>query len=320
MKFGIMGPGRISRKFADAVLRTEGAKLVGVASKSTERAKKFAEEFAIKNFYGSYEDLAKSDVDVIYIGTTNNAHYENMIVSIENGKHVLCEKPFTLSYEQTKDIFERARQHGVFVMEAMWSIFLPSTIKAKEIAQSGKIGDIKQIDSCINYNNLGGDSDRMFNKELGGGVLYDLGVYNLWMSCFFAESYPDIVKGVAELNSNGIDITDVLAARFSNGITASMRCGGTYFGNGKLTIYGTKGCVIMNRPFQDSHLIRVEVGDIVEEYRFEHPNGFVYELNEVIKCIKDGKKQSDIASWERSLKIAEITTNLLNDWASESNS
>lgn len=76
----------------------------------------------------------------------------------------------------------------------------------------------------------------------------------------------------------------------------------------------------MNRPFQDSHLIRVEVGDIVEEYRFEHPNGFVYELNEVIKCIKDGKKQSDIASWERSLKIAEITTNLLNEWASESNS
>ena len=116
MKFGIMGPGRISRKFADAVLRTEGAKLVGVASKSTERAKKFAEEFAIKNFYGSYEELAKSDVDVIYIGTTNNAHYENMIVSIENGKHVLCEKPFTLSYDQTRDIFERARQYGVFVM------------------------------------------------------------------------------------------------------------------------------------------------------------------------------------------------------------
>ena len=315
MKFGIIGPGRIATKFANACSLVENAQVKGVASKSLERAQAFAEKFGIEGAFNSYEKLMKSDCEVVYIATTNNYHYENTKMCLENGKHVICEKPMTLSQAQTKELFDLAKQKGLFLMEAMWSVFLPSIQKAKELINSGVIGDVKQMDNCFCFFSEFDESNRVYSNELGGGALYDLGVYNLWISSFLTGELPAQINGVAEIAPTNIDSFACLSAKYANGSYASMRCGFTYNGDGQMTIYGTKGKIVLENLFINTRQVTLHLNDKAETFRFEFDNGFEYEIEEVIRCISKGKLSSNIATPEYSIAVAGIIDELLKSFS-----
>lgn len=317
--FGIMGPGNIARKFAEAVKETDTAFLAAVASKSMEKAREFAGKFDIPAFYDSYEAMcANPAVDVVYIATTNNFHYDNILTSIANRKHVLCEKPMVLTRAQAEDVFAKAKENGVFVMEAMWSRFLPSISKAKELIDTGVIGEVRHIASSFNFFLPYTPDSRLVNKALGGGVLYDLGVYCISLSMFFAGEKPDSCCGYAHISLEGTDISDTVVMKFPSGATASFTCGIEGGSLNEMVIHGSKGSLRLHNRFLDSHKVDLFRGETLEEsFDFPFGNGFVFQIRETIRCIHEGKLQSGIVSWQDTLDCITVIEKLLLDWGVE---
>lgn len=187
IQFGIMGAGNIARKFADAVRQVEGAQVAAVASKSLERAQAFAQEQHIPAGYGGYQEmLQRPDIDAVYIATTNNFHYENILQCLEHGKHVLCEKSMVLHTRQAEEVFALAREKGLFLMECMWVRFLPKIQKVKEWVETGRIGRLKCAQGNLGFYAGKDLTTRAYNPALGGGSMYDLGVYLIEVLGYFA--------------------------------------------------------------------------------------------------------------------------------------
>ena len=177
-KFGILGTGWIARKMANAFKHVDGATLYAVASRNQQSANSFAKEFKIEKAYGSYEAmLADPEVDVVYVATPHNLHHQNTLLCLDYGKHVLCEKPFAVNGREAREMIDKARAKKLFLMEAMWSRFLPHIIKAKEIVESGQLGKIKLLtaDFCSKF--VFNPNNRWFNLDLVGGSLLDIGIY-----------------------------------------------------------------------------------------------------------------------------------------------
>ena len=187
IQFGIMGAGNIARKFADAVRQVEGAQVAAVDSKSLERAQAFAQEQHIPAGYGGYQGmLQRPDIDAVYIATTNNFHYENILQCLEHGKHVLCEKSMVLHTRQAEEVFALAREKGLFLMECMWVRFLPKIQKVKEWVETGRIGKLKCAQGNLGFYAGKDLTTRAYNPALGGGSMYDLGVYLIEVLGYFA--------------------------------------------------------------------------------------------------------------------------------------
>ena len=183
IKWGIIGLGKIAHKFAKGLTYVPNAELYGVASSNINRAKEFAKKHQAKKIFESYEALAKSDkVDVIYIASYNHLHFEHAKLCIEHGKHVLCEKPLTTSLAKTKELFSLAGKQHVFLMEALWSRFHPSIAYLEELIQSELYGKIKHIDVSFGFVAPDNPKGRLLNPELGGGALFDIGIYPLFLS------------------------------------------------------------------------------------------------------------------------------------------
>ena len=173
MKWGILATGTIARKFADTVnhMDPEAEKLIACASRNLEHGKAFAEKYGIPKVYGSYgEMMTDSEVEAVYIATPNNLHYENCRMCLEAGKHVLCEKPFTLSTEQAQELFDLAEEKGLFIMEAFWIRFLPAYDKLRAMLRDGVIGEVNRITSQFGFVAEGARRERKFKSELGGGA------------------------------------------------------------------------------------------------------------------------------------------------------
>ena len=314
--FGIMGPGNIARKFAESFIEIEDGFIAAVASKTMGKAKEFSEKYHIPAYYDDYDLMCKDDnVDVVYISTTNNFHYENILTCINNNKHVLCEKPFVMTKQQAMDVFRLAEEKKVFVMEALWSRFLPAVVKAKELIDSNAIGDIKHILSSFNYLLPYKPHWRIVNKSLGGGVLYDLGIYCLSLSMFFTGEKPKEYNGYSVKCSEGTDIRDTVIMEFSNGITGSFTCSYDTGSLNEMHICGSKGSIRLNDRFHGCKRIDLFEGSKLNEtFNFDYTHGFVYQIEETIKCINKGLFQSSRISWEDTLNCIEVIEQLLTDW------
>lgn len=190
MKWGILATGTIAKKFASTVeqMGAEGERLDAVGSRHLESAQAFAQQYGIPRCYDSYEALAADpEVEAIYIATPNTLHYENCKLCLEKGKHVLCEKPFTISPEQAQQLYRLAEEKHLFLMEAFWIWLLPLYDRLREILAAGTIGELKQITCQYGFVASGARKDRKFDSGLGGGALLDIGIYNLG----FCVSLPD---------------------------------------------------------------------------------------------------------------------------------
>ena len=319
LRFGIMGAGGIANKFADAVrlVREEDGfdvTVAAVSSKSADRAQAFADRNRIPSAYGDYaEMLARDDIDAVYIATTHNFHADNLRQAIAAGKHILCEKPMVLTEAEAREIFALAREKGVFLMEAMWSNFLPAIVKAKEWIAAGAIGDVITAHGAIGFHGSSNTESRILNPALAGGAMYDIGVYPIEiLTRLIGEPVESAMASVRRHPVTGVDTSVTMLLRYPSAdavIECSVSCAPRCF----FSITGTGGIIEIN-GHEGTRADRFDAGRRhVEAFISEFPNGngFVYEIREVIRCLADGKLTSDVMTPDATIGCAKLFDQIL---------
>lgn len=308
--FGIMGAGNIANHFCHAVSLLPDCSVVSVSSKDMEKAKAFSikNNYAAKDqamtAYDSYEKmLQKEHLDCIYIATVPNSHYELAKLCISYGIPVLCEKAFFLNGKEAEEIFALAQEKQVFVMEAMWSRFLPANQKALTWIHEGQIGKITEMEIKIGWQP--GENSRQFSRELGGGAMSDLTIYSYALADFFAEK-QEISAEVFAFFKNDVDIIDQIFLRYDD-FCATLSGSIVSAYQEAAILYGTEGKIVVPQPHMAKKAILYPGtdGPITWEDT-ETVNGFVYEIQEVMSCIRTGKTESTVVPQSLTLREAHI--------------
>lgn len=307
--WGIIGPGKIARKFATDLAGIPGAKLHAVASTSTDRAKAFAEEFGANHYFSSYEALVQCpDLHVVYIATPHAFHPEQVLICLEAGIPVLCEKPITLNAAQLRLLIEAAHRHNTFLMEALWSRFLPTTRKVLDLIASGAIGKVLTVKADFGFHSPYNPSQRTFDPALGGGSLLDIGIYPLFLANLLLGK-PQNIKATAKLAPTGVDETCAAILQYPGGEMAIIDSTFVYKTPTEAYIYGDNGgCIHIHPRFHgpnEGFTLLMPDRDPVF-FPFEWDNlGYRYEAIEVMQCLRDGKKESDLWPLSASLQLME---------------
>lgn len=315
VRWGIIGTGGIATKFANAVKNADGAELVAVASRNIEKANEFADINGIEKRFGSYEELTKFDgVDAIYIGVPHPYHAPCTKLCLNERKAVLCEKPIATTAKEFAEVKKLAEEKGVFLMEALWSRFVPAMKEIQRLVAEGVIGEVREVSGafCYNIEDRRGIS-RMFKNEEAGGALLDVGIYGLNLAAMFLGTDVKEIKTAIYAN-NGVDErTNIFLtyndsnaiAHVSSATTLKKPTLGVIYGSrGRISIPGFCGAqkfdVIENTPDTDYQ-------DVIHSYEVPYKgNGFEEEIEECNRCIMAGKTQSDIMPLSESEKILKI--------------
>jgi len=289
-KWGIIGPGKIAHKFAQGLASVKGAELFAVASRSENRARDFANQYRIPFYYQGYENIVKNqEVDIIYISTPNALHYENTLMCLENGKPVLCEKPFTISRGQLQRLVNTAGDKKVFLMEAIWTRFLPTIQKVIEIRNSGELGAIRAIYADFGFKAPVEYDGRLYNLELGGGALLDIGIYPVFLSLLLLGK-PSEIKSTAVLSRTGADESCSILFKYDNGSLANLASTFILDTPIEANIIFEKGRIRINRRwFAPSSLTITDRKEKTNELTFKYNgNGYHLEAEEAMKCLEKG--------------------------------
>lgn len=303
VRWGIVGPGDIANKFAYAVRNVEGAVLSAVASRSMEKGEAFAKKYAIENVFCGYDKMAESDtIDAAYICTPHRFHYEIAKMYLENGKHVLVEKSMCVNTEQILELKSIAQEKGLFLMEAMWTRFLPALHEVREIIQKGEIGEVRALEADFSFGIPVEVNPKLFDVNLAGGATLDVGVYSLTFASMFLGDDYEKLYAVADVK-DGVDLHTVILIKYKNGAIANISGGiGVEKPRGAY-IYGTKGHIFVPTFFAASEYT-VKAGN--EERRVRKPpiaGGFEEEIIEACSCIREGRVESDIMPVDQSIRI-----------------
>ncbi|GBP87685.1 Trans-1,2-dihydrobenzene-1,2-diol dehydrogenase [Eumeta japonica] len=245
LRWGIVSAGKISHDFVNAFntypQKGKDSIIAAVAARNPDNAKEFAKTHNIQHVFNTYEEMAKSqDIDVAYIGALNPQHYELVKLFLDNGKHVLCEKPLCLNGKQVKSLINLARSKKPFLMEAVWSRYLPTYIALEKEIESGKLGDILFLEA--NFGVPIALVDRLRKKDLGGSALLDIGIYVLQFAQFVFKEEPVKVVSSGELNEDGVDLAVSVILEYS-GRRAVLTANSKLRLDNRATVYGTKGRV-----------------------------------------------------------------------------
>ncbi|NHZ83510.1 gfo/Idh/MocA family oxidoreductase [Massilia sp. CCM 8695] len=293
VRWGILGTGKIARAFATALRDTPGAVLAGVASRSLEGAQAFGAEFGATACYGSYQALADAgDIDVVYIGTPHPMHVENAVMALNGGKGVLCEKPFTMNRREAEKIMALAREKKLFLMEAMWTRFMPALAEVRRIIASGEIGSVHQVTADFGFAGTQDPLHRLNNPELGGGGLLDLGIYPLSIAAALLGPVAD-VQAMALMGETGVDIQTGFTMTHEGGGMSVCSCSLRARTPAELTVSGSLGQVRMNTMFHRAQSVTVTTADGARTIDTPYlGNGYVHEAMEVGRCLKEGLLES----------------------------
>ena len=303
IRWGIVGAGNIARKFARAVKNVEGAELVAVSSTSAERGREFAEKFSIPNIFVGYEEMAKSElVDAVYIATPHPFHKPCSEIFINAGKHVLCEKPICVNAREAEELFAKAEEKRVFLMEALWTRFLPAINEARRVADSGEIGEIRGVSADFCYSLMPEEEPKIYQNEMAGGSLLDVGIYGLNLASVFLGTNPESITAVATLG-HGVDCHTSVILKYKGGEIASVSSAINTLKPEVAYIYGSRGYITIPHFF-GAHEFSVSTGN--NERRVEKASigeGFEEEIYEACRCIREGKIHSDVMPPSESIAI-----------------
>jgi predicted dehydrogenase len=305
IKWGILSTGRIAHKFARALQVAENCEIHAVGSRSVESARKFAGEFNIPLTYGSYEELVSDpDIDVIYIATPHNLHLENTLLALNHNKHVLCEKPMGVNRKEEILMTDKAKEKNLFLMEALWSRFLPNIIKTKELIDSGEIGDVKFLTASLTFKSDKGPEHRHFNIDLCGGAILDIGIYPVFLSLLLLGK-PESFTAMAGLSEQGGDNSSGYMFKYEKDTLAVLYSSFMADDPVVAEIHGTRGKIILDNLWYCPGNVRlINLAGQEKTFEFEfRSNGYELEAEEVANCILDGKKQSDLWSWDDSMQL-----------------
>ena len=317
IRWGLMGLGYISGRFADGLAHLPDAEIYAVASRTQDKAEDFGARHGAVKCYGSYEALAEDpNVDVVYIGTPHTAHLANTLMCLDAGKHVLCEKPFALNRAQAAAMIERARANDRFLMDAFWTRFFPAMVKLRELLADEVIGDVMLLQADFGFRVAEVQPDhRLFNPDLGGGALLDIGSYQVQMASMVFGRQPAEIVSKATLGSTGVD--ELSATVFQYGdyqmatLSSSIRLNTPH----ELRIMGSKGLIFVPDWWHPSELTVQLEGAPPEKLTFKNEgNGFNYEAAEVARCIRAGMSESAIMPLDETLAIMDTLDRIRAIW------
>ncbi len=354
IRWGILGTGAVAASFGEGLSALEpatGAELWAVASRSGGKAEAFARAFAVPRAYSSYEELVRDrEIDVVYVATPSSEHAEHAVLALEHGKAVLCEKPFTTTAADARRVVLAARRCGLFCMEAMWMRFVPLVRELKRAVLQGAIGELRMVTANLGFPYEPDPTHRLFDPALGGGAILDLGVYGVSLAFHFLGR-PVGLEAQAVLGPTGVDEQVAAILRFPEGrqaiVTASLR---TRTGN-DATILGEAGIIRVHEPLycpesatfvrttkhsgvsggmrarlhalKNNTLLREAYTRFVRArsertiVRRRLGNGYAHEAIEVMRCLREGAKESPIMPLDESLAIIETVDAIRAHWKAQ---
>lgn len=315
VKIAVLGAGYIAKVLAYTMRNMKEVECYAVASRSREKAEEFAKKHGFRKAYGSYEEmLLDKEVELVYIATPHSHHYAHMKQCIEAGKHVLCEKAFTVNAKQAEEIFALADKRGILVTEAIWTRYMPSRDIINDLLVDGVIGDVKTLTANLSY--AISDKERIISPALAGGALLDVGVYTLNFALMHFGSRIAKKSSVVHLTQTGVDGQNVMTLSYEDGKLAVLNSGIYGLSDRQGIFYGSKGWMVVdniNNP--------LEVKIYNEERKLwktvsmpEQINGYEYEILETIECMRKGEKECPSMKHEDTLEVLRIMDEFRSEW------
>ena len=305
MRFGILGPGKISHRFVKGIKDVKEAEIVAAASRDLQKAEYFCKLYQIPKAYGSYEEMLKDcDVDAVYIATPPFVHKEQIMMCLNAGKHVLCEKPLMKTSEEAKECFELAKCKGLVLMEATKGVFTPTFLKIKELVDSGILGKIMLVEGSYCYNGGFDESHWVKKQEWAGGGMYDVGIYALSsVLCLLNQKVKDVKRmDIGDQKCLGFS---QMMIQFEHDVIASVRGAISVDTENKLHIYGDKGSIVCE-SFWKSHDFTLKIDGHDVKYHFDFDSEFTFEIQHFADCVEKGLSESPVLSEAMSCLFLEL--------------
>lgn len=306
--FAIIGTGMIANKMAEALDHVEGICKYAVASRNHDKATQFANKWQFSKAYGSYKDLVKDNhVDVVYIATPHNLHCENTLMCFDYGKHVLCEKPLAVNKREVDLMMSSAKEKNLFLMEAMWTRFLPQITKAKELIDNGELGQINLLAADFCINKKVDPADRKFNRDLIGGSLLDIGIYPIFLSQYLIGE-PHSFVATAGIGDTQVDYSCSMTLKYEGTKLGVVYSSFIADSGVNASVYGDKATLKFDPMwFTPVPFKLIDQDGNEKEHSFDFVgNGYNYEVDEVVDCLNKGLIESPKMSWDHSIALISL--------------
>ncbi|MBQ7888207.1 MAG: Gfo/Idh/MocA family oxidoreductase [Erysipelotrichaceae bacterium] len=304
IRFGILGPGKISHRFVKGMKDVSGAKITAAASRDFNKAEEFCELYQIEKAYGSYEEMLKDkDVDAVYIATPPFVHKEQIMMCLKAGKHVLCEKPLMKTSKEARECFDLAKGKGLLLMEATKGVFTPTFLKIKELMEEGTIGKVSYLEASYCYDGKFDENHWVMHQNLAGGGMYDVGIYPLSAIVGLLGTEMTELKRMDLACKDCLGMTQLLIKY--NDVMASVRGAITVATDNTFRIYGDIGSIECEH-FWKGHDLSVKINDHKEFYHFDFESEFTFEIQHFVECIQKGLSESPVLSEEVSCFMLDV--------------
>ncbi|MBC7885749.1 MAG: Gfo/Idh/MocA family oxidoreductase, partial [Saprospiraceae bacterium] len=292
----------------------DGGTLYACAGKEKDKRNTFAEKFKIVQAFDTYPKLARCpEIDVIYIATPHSFHYEHTLLCLNNKKPVLCEKPLGVNFEQVTEMFRCARENHVFLMEAMWTAFLPNIVEIQQVVKNNTIGAVLHLKADFGFQAVYDETSRLFDPKLAGGALLDIGIYPVFMSLIILGK-PLKITASAHIAPSGVDSSCAILFSYENGATASLYCSFDVHTDTTCDLFGTKGSIrIPGRFHEQDHYFQQLNDEPVQKITTGRTGlGYFQEIEHVHHCLNQGLKQSPVMDFNMSASLIEILDEIRN--------
>ncbi|WP_411768532.1 Gfo/Idh/MocA family protein [Winogradskyella sp. A3E31] len=301
INWGIIGAGKIARKFASDLNTIADCKLIAIASRSINKAQEFQNEFGAQIAYGSYEALVKdSNIHAVYIATPHSFHKEHSILCLNHKKAVLCEKPFAMNSQEVEEMIHCAKENDTLLMEALWTYFLPHYQYVLDALKSKKFGDILSLKSDFGFHPKYDETSRVFKKELGGGSLLDIGIYPIF-AALSSLGKPDSISATAEFYNNGADSKCDMLFTYNK---AEASLNSTFLEETPTEAIFTceKGTIKINGRWHEPSSVTLTYsnGEVQTKHFPKDTFGYNYEIEHFNQLLREGKTESDIMTYNFS--------------------
>ncbi|MDY7395765.1 Gfo/Idh/MocA family oxidoreductase [Aureibaculum sp. 2210JD6-5] len=307
IKWGIVGCGNIANKLASDLALVTDAELYAVASRNIEKAKAFAQQHNSKKSYGGYDELFQDEnIDIVYIATPHSSHCELSLKALENGKHVLCEKPLAINRKETEKMIALSKSKNLFFMEGLWTRFIPTFVEAKKRIDNGEIGEIKYIKADFSFKSEHLLESRVFNLNLGGGAILDIGIYPAFLAYALLGKPKEILAKSIFHNTTKCDVQSSMLFHYED---AQAILYSSFMSKSKMIacISGSEGEIYIHNQWHVAQGYTMVKNN--EEIKFELPTtgiGFSHEIEECHNCIRNNQIESKLWSHQNSLDLISI--------------
>lgn len=312
-----MACGGIAHQFALAIKKLDNCTILASASNTVGRAKDFTKKHQIPRSYNDYQSLVNDpDIDAIYIASTHNFHFENIKLCLKHGKNVLCEKPFTINAQQAKILIRLAKTHNCFMMECVWTRFLPAIEHLKQLLAQNIIGDVHTVKANFSICDNFPPEHRLRNKNLAGGALLDLGIYPLTLAAIVFGEHPSRIQSSAVIGKGGVDESSCYLLEYEHHQRAILSASFIEEAPTEGVISGSKGYIRIPDFIgaQELHIKLENQTEKVFSFPFDEDENFTFEVSHAMHCMRENKKQSDILPLDKTTAMMTLMDTIRSQW------